>query len=79
MPQLYEWLAALAILAALPFLIRWGRRHARGSAGGVALLIGLAFGSLFDPASKEATETILKRREDGVEQDEAGELHLPVD
>jgi len=73
MPQLFEWLAALAILAPLPFLVRWGKRNARGSAGGVALLIGLAFGNLFDPASKAATESILKRREDGVQEDQAGD------
>jgi hypothetical protein len=58
-----QWLLALAILASLPWLIGWGKRHARGSAGGVALLIGLAFGHLFDPARGAATEEMLKHKE----------------
>jgi len=71
------WLAALAILATVPFLVRWGRRNARGSAGGVAMMIGLAFGHVFDPARAEATETLLKRRESGRQEAEAGEGPAP--
>ncbi|WP_404335176.1 hypothetical protein AB2M62_15445 [Sphingomonas sp. MMS12-HWE2-04] len=68
-----QWLGVAAILLSLPFIIRWGRRHAKGSAGGVAMLIGLAFGHLFDPARAQATETLLKKRESGETQAEAGE------
>ena len=67
-----QWLGVAAILLSLPLLIRWGRRHAKGSAGGVAMLIGLAFGHLFDPARAQATETLLKKRETGDAQSEAG-------
>nr|WP_294817557.1 hypothetical protein [uncultured Sphingomonas sp.] len=72
-----QWLAAFALLASLPWLIRWGKRQARGSAGGVALLIGLAFGHLFDPARGQATEEVLKRKERR-EQAEAGEGPSPA-
>ena len=71
------WLAALialAIVASIPMLVRWGRRNARGAAGGAAMMIGLAFGHLFDPARAAATEALLKRREMGEEEAEAGEL-----
>ena len=71
------WIAgliALALVMSLPMLVRWGRRHARGAAGGAAMMIGLAFGRLFDPARAEATEALLKRREMGEEAAEAGEL-----
>lgn len=61
----------------LPFLIRWGKRNARGSVGGAAMMLGLAFGHLFDPAKAEATETLAKRRESGKQEAEAGELHRP--
>jgi hypothetical protein len=64
---------AVAIVASLPLLIRWGRRHARGRVGGVAMMLGLAFGNLFDPAKAEATETLAKRRESGKQEAEAGD------
>jgi hypothetical protein len=67
-----QWLLAAAILVSLPWLIGWGKRHARGSAGGVAMLIGLAFGHLFDPAGAQATEAVIKRKEQR-EEAEAGE------
>jgi len=70
------WIAgliALAIIASIPMLVRWGKRNARGSMGGAAMMLGLAFGHLFDPARAEATEALLKRREMGEEAD-AGEL-----
>jgi hypothetical protein len=67
------WLIAVAIVASIPFLVRWGKRNARGSAGGVAMMIGLAFGHVFDPARAETTETLLKRRESGRQEAEAGE------
>jgi hypothetical protein len=61
----------------LPLLIVWGRKHARGGAGGVAMMLGLAFGHLFDPARAAATETLAKRRESGKQEAEAGELKRP--
>ena len=68
------WLVALAIIASIPMLVRWGKRNARGSLGGAAMMIGLAFGHLFDPARAAATESLLKKREIGEEEAEAGEL-----
>ena len=67
------WLIAAAIVASTPFLVRWGKRNARGSAGGVAMMFGLAFGHLFDPARAAATEELLKRRENGAQEQQAGE------
>jgi hypothetical protein len=67
------WVIAALVLSSLPLLIRWGRRHARGSAGGVALMLGLAFGHLFDPASAQATETLLKKREADQAEDAAAD------
>ena len=68
-----QWAIALAIVVSIPFLIRWGRRHARGGMGGVAMMLGLVFGHLFDPARAAATETLAKRRESGKQEAEAGE------
>jgi hypothetical protein len=65
-------LIALAILVSIPMVVRWGRRNARGAAGGAAMLIGLAFGHVFDPARAAATESLLKRREMG-DEEAAGE------
>lgn len=65
MSNALQWGIAAGILLAIPLLIRWGRRHARGKAGAAALLLGLAFGHLFDPARAQATESLQKRREQG--------------
>jgi hypothetical protein len=73
-----QWAIALAIVASLPFLVRWGKKHARGSMGGAAMLLGLAFGHLFDPARGQATEALMKRRESGMQEAEAGEGERPV-
>jgi hypothetical protein len=73
-----QWAVALAIVISIPFLICWGRRHARGGMGGVAMMLGLAFGHLFDPAKAAATETLAKRRESGVVEAEAGEGPPPA-
>ena len=76
------WLAALialAIVASIPMLVRWGERNARGSMGGAAMMLGLAFGHLFDPARAAATESLLKREEMGEEEAGAGELLKPGD
>jgi hypothetical protein len=70
-------MVALAIVASVPFLIRWGRKHARGSMGGAAMMLGLAFGHLFDPASAAATEERLRRKESGQQEAGAGELIPP--
>lgn len=73
-----QWTIALVIVASVPFLIRWGRKHARGRMGGVAMMFGLAFGHLFDPAQAEATEALVRRRESGKQEAEAGESVPPT-
>jgi len=65
MRQLVTIGAVLLVLGSIPFLVRLGRRHAKGRMGAATLLLGLAFGHLFDPARAEATESIQKRREQG--------------
>ncbi|WP_010543734.1 hypothetical protein [Sphingomonas elodea] len=65
-----QWTVAAAILLLIPLLVRFGRGRARGKAGAAMLLIGLAFGSLFDPAKAEAMETVHKRRD---QREEAGQ------
>lgn len=67
MTTLAQWGVAAAILLAVPLLIRFGRRRSKGRAGAAMLLLGLAFGSLFDPARAEAMETIDKRRDQRAE------------
>ncbi|WP_084583266.1 hypothetical protein [Sphingomonas azotifigens] len=69
MSTLLQWGLAGAILLSTPLLIRLGVRHSRGRGGAAILLLGLAFGSLFDPARAEAMETIDKRRD---QRSEAG-------
>ncbi|OAN63871.1 hypothetical protein [Sphingomonas sp. TDK1] len=60
----------LVVIATIPLLVRMGRRQARGRLGGAALMLGLAFSHLFDPAKAEAMETIDRQRE---QRDEAGQ------
>ncbi len=60
-----QWAVAAAIVLAIPLLVRWSLRRTRGKAGAAALMLGLAFGHLFDPARAEATESLQKRREQG--------------
>ncbi|WP_294251870.1 hypothetical protein [uncultured Sphingomonas sp.] len=55
----------LVVIATIPLLVRLGRRQAKGRMGGAALMLGLAFGHLFDPAKAQATESLQKRREQG--------------
>lgn len=69
MSSLLQWGIAGAILLSIPLLVMFARRHSRGKAGAAMLLLGLAFGSLFDPAKAEAMETIDKRRD---QRSEAG-------
>ena len=62
------WLEAaitLAIIAAIPFAAMAATRSARGrgNLGGAALMIGLAFGALFDPAAARSAEIIRKHNE----------------
>jgi hypothetical protein len=40
--------------------------------GGAALMLGMAFGHLFDPAKAEAMETIDKRRDQRAEAGQDG-------
>lgn len=70
MAVLVSLVVIACIFAPLPWLIRWGRRQARGREGAAMMVLGLAFGHLFDPARAEATETIQKRRE---QREEAGQ------
>ena len=72
-----QWALVVALVLSVPMVVRWGRRHARGAMGGAAMMIGLAFGHLFDPAKAEAMENLMKRREQGEEAAEAGELLQP--
>ncbi len=67
MSTLLQWAVAGFILLAVPLLIGFARRHSRGRAGAAMLLLGLAFGHLFDPAKAQATESIEKRRQQGQE------------
>ena len=60
-----QWGVAAAIVLAIPLLVGWGLGRTRGKAGAAALMLGLAFGHLFDPARAEATESLQKRREQG--------------
>jgi hypothetical protein len=60
-----------ALIAALPFAIVYSKKHARGRLGGAAMMIGLAFGHLFDPAAARSTEAI-RRNSDTGESEAAG-------
>ncbi|GAA0744206.1 hypothetical protein CA234_04270 [Sphingomonas sp. ABOLE] len=72
-----QWVVAAAIVVAIPLLVRWGLGRTRGKAGAAALMLGLAFGHLFDPARAEATESLQKRREQGeAAGEEAGAASL---
>lgn len=47
----------------------------KGRVGGVTLAIGLAFGAIFDPATKVTVETVQKKKDLGdADQGESGEL-----
>ena len=72
-----QWALVAALIPSIPMSVRWGRRNARGGMGGMAMMLGLAFGHLFDPAKAEAMETLMKRREQGEEAAEAGEMLQP--
>jgi len=56
-----EALTVVALIAALPFTIVASKKHVRGRVGGAAMMIGLAFGSLFDPAAARSSEIIRKK------------------
>ena len=61
-----RWIEALivvALIAALPFAIVASKKHMRGRVGGAAMMIGLAFGSLFDPAAARSSQIIRKKSE----------------
>lgn len=59
-----EAVTVLALVAALPFTIVASKKHIRGRVGGAAMMIGLAFGSLFDPAAARSSEIIRKQSEE---------------
>ncbi len=66
------WIEALivaALAASLPFVIIGSHKSARGRLGGAAMMIGLAFGVLFDPAAARFAELIRKHNE--TSEDEA--------
>jgi len=62
-----RWIEALivfALIAALPFAITGSRKHFKGRVGGAAMMVGLAFGVLFDPGAARSAEIIRKNSED---------------
>lgn len=63
MSTLLQWAVVVAIVLAIPLLVRWGLGRTRGKAGAAALMLGLVFGHLFDPARAAATESLQKRRD----------------
>ena len=75
------WIAAIIaiVLMALlmPRAIVAAKKSARGKGrmGGAALMIGLAFATVFDPAQAAAIEEMQKKKEAGdTEEDASGEL-----
>ena len=60
-------LLALALALLLPLAIIAAKKSLRGKGklAGAAMIIGLAFGGLFDPAKAAATEAIQKKKELG--------------
>jgi hypothetical protein len=61
---LVEALIVVTLVAALPFAIMGSKKHIRGRMGGAAMMIGLAFGSLFDPAAARSAEIVRKKSEE---------------
>ena len=69
-----RWIEALivvALIAALPFTIIASKKHMRGRVGGAAMMVGLAFGSLFDPAAARSAE-IIRKQSEAAEADASG-------
>jgi hypothetical protein len=61
------WIEAgiiIALFAALPFAITASKSRLKGRVGGAAMMIGLAFGSMFDPAAARSAEIIRKKSEE---------------
>lgn len=74
-----EWIIAivvfLGLMALLPGFVRRSRKSRRkGMAGGIAMGIGLAFMTIFDPGKAETVEEIRRRKDIGdADQGESGE------
>ena len=61
------WIEAafiVTLFAALPFAITASKKRLTGRLGGAAMMIGLAFGSMFDPAAARSAEIIRKKSEE---------------
>ena len=75
-----QWIIALLLAGAfallLPLAIVAAKKSLRGNGRlpGAAMIIGLAFGGLFDPAKAAATETIQKKKELGDSEGSEPEL-----
>jgi hypothetical protein len=69
-------LLALALALLLPLAIISAKKSLKGKGklAGAAMIIGLAFGGLFDPAKAAATETIQKKKELGSEKGSEADL-----
>jgi hypothetical protein len=65
-----EWIVAAALLlaglAAMPWLVGWCKRPGtRRRFGGAAMMLGMAFASVLDPARAAAMEQIDKQKKTG--------------
>ena len=75
-----EWIAALAVIVLafllLPPAIVAAKKslHKNGKAAGAVMVVGLVFGSIFDPARTTAIENIQKDKERGEVDREYSEL-----
>lgn len=75
-----EWIAALAVVVLafilLPPAIVAAKRslHKNGKAAGAVMVVGLVFGSIFDPARTTAIENIQKDNERGEDDRKYSEL-----
>jgi hypothetical protein len=75
-----QWIIALLLVLALalllPLAIVAAKKSLRGKGrlAGAAMIIGLAFGGLFDPAKAAAVENIQKKKELGETEDAESEL-----
>jgi hypothetical protein len=73
-----RWIIAGCVATALAFVLPWAitasKKSARGKGrmAGAALAIGLAFGGIFDPATKAASEAAQKKKEIGDSKEDAG-------
>lgn len=72
-------LVLIAVIAAIPATLRWGRRNAKGNAAGFMLGIAAMFAGLFDPAKAQATEELDRtKRTGGAKQQQSGDPKNPT-